>query len=144
MFSFQKYFETKSQTKSATNVSATERHELMAKAETEVKTVIENESPPDPSDVPVLGAASAEETTESIQINPMPCIICNEEITCISRDSKPMIQHLEERHSQRLCPVCSTPFDLTLPGHSNYFQMHVDNHFNPRYPEPTAPQPMIP
>ncbi|CAG2112770.1 unnamed protein product [Medioppia subpectinata] len=35
-----KYFDTKSQTKAAVDVSLTERQELMAKAETEVKTVI--------------------------------------------------------------------------------------------------------
>ena len=116
----------------------------MARVETEVKTLIDGEIAGDPTDVRLLGATAAEETNESIQINPMPCIICNEEITCISRDSKPMIQHLEEKHSQRLCPVCSTPFDLSLPGHTNYFQMHVDNHFDSRYPSANPPPPMIP
>jgi len=143
-----KYFDTKSQSKSAINVTTTEQQELIAAAETEVKTVIESEN------MMELSATATDSTTnntsnaklESITIITLPCSICREEITCTARDLKPMTAHLEEKHSQRLCPICSMLFDATLPGHHNYFQMHVENHFDvPNYPAPTAPTtPMFP
>ena len=114
-------------------MSSSERQALISRAETEVKTVIENEAAVDQT--LTVEHNESNETTESLQLSQMPCIICNEEITCISRDSKLMVQHLEEKHRQRLCPVCSMPFDLTLPGHSDYFKMHVNNHFDAPYPQ---------
>lgn len=139
----QKYFDTKSQSKSATNVSPAEQLELIAAAETEVKTVIESETL---NESPTASAISSNnnERLESITIITLPCSICREEITCTARDLKPMTLHLEEKHSQRLCPICSMLFDATIPGHHNYFQMHVENHFDvPNYPPPTAPTPVM-
>jgi len=139
-----KYFDTKSQSKSASNVSPTEQQELIAAAETEVKTVMESELMAESSNN-TNATISISDKLESITLITLPCSLCREEITCTARDLKPMTLHLEEKHSQRLCPICSMLFDATLPGHDNYFQMHVENHFDvPNYPSPTAPTAMYP
>ena len=60
----------------------------------------------------------------------LPCVVCGASIA-----GRPaLVSHLEERHSQRICPICSLPFDSRVSGHEDYFRMHVENHLENGYP----------
>lgn len=60
----------------------------------------------------------------------LPCVVCGANI-----EGRPqLVRHLEDRHSQRICPICSMPFDSRVSGHEDYFRMHVENHLDSNYP----------
>lgn len=71
----------------------------------------------------------------------MPCIMCDQVIECRQHEDgsgqmHEMVQHFEEVHKQKMCPVCSTLFDTRLPIFPSYFANHIQNHFNNmRYPK---------
>ena len=58
----------------------------------------------------------------------IPCGQCKEDIVCTT-DLRQMADHLETRHNQRLCPLCSMTFDVSLPDVSREMEDHVDKHF---------------
>ncbi|KAI1285763.1 Calcium-binding and coiled-coil domain-containing protein 2 [Halotydeus destructor] len=77
-------------------------------------------------------AASQDETPKDndVDILTLPCVMCKEEILCTAKDMRPMTNHLEDVHQQRLCPVCSQMFDASMANIDQYFHMHVENHFD--------------
>lgn len=65
----------------------------------------------------------------------IPCIMCDQVIECRQHEDgsgqmHEMVNHLEQVHHQKMCPVCSTLFDTRLPIFSTYFANHIQNHFN--------------
>lgn len=69
----------------------------------------------------------------------MPCTMCEQVIRCNQTDEngqmKEMIEHFEEVHKQKMCPVCSVLFDTRLSIFKSYFTTHLQNHFNQmKYP----------
>lgn len=63
----------------------------------------------------------------------LPCTLCSEDVMCT--DLRQMAIHMETKHQQLVCPVCSQMFDKKVPGIDSYFHCHVENHFDSaRYP----------
>ena len=73
----------------------------------------------------------------------MPCTMCEEVIRCKQTDEsgqmKEMIEHFENVHKQKMCPVCSVLFDTRLSIFKSYFSTHLQNHFNQmKYPSTSS------
>lgn len=91
-----------------------------------------------PKEIPVV--ASAPPAHEDYYVV-LPCIFCNKSIQCKQHNDgsgqmREMIDHLEKEHNQKMCPICSTLFDMNLPVYKSYFHNHVNDHLkNAQYPE---------
>ena len=71
----------------------------------------------------------------------LPCDFCNKNIMCRehgdgSGSMREMIEHLETVHRQKMCPICSILFDMSIPVFDSYFKNHVQDHMQKQsYPK---------
>ncbi|GBN63280.1 hypothetical protein AVEN_176495-1, partial [Araneus ventricosus] len=55
------------------------------------------------------------------------CYICKEIIRLGPETPIDLMNHLENEHSMKTCPVCGQLFEDAIP--TKYFRIHVEQHF---------------
>ncbi|KAH9415481.1 hypothetical protein DERP_010337 [Dermatophagoides pteronyssinus] len=114
-----------------------------AEQQTMVKTLATEPSAPQQQNRPQQKDNDDNDSIRVRSIIDMPCTMCEEVIRCKQTDEsgqmKEMIEHFENVHKQKMCPVCSVLFDTRLSIFKSYFSTHLQNHFNQmKYPSTSS------